>query len=205
MSPTFPTPTLCAARPVVLPRRGARSWSESERGFSLVELVVVAGLVATVLAIAIPSFGINDLMRLDAAAREIQQELRGARLRAVNVNRRLEVRFNCPTTGQFRVVEGGWPDAGRCDQSRYPYPAPADAAYQVPQMPRYDGPIRSINPRVSLSGSSSTLVLEFAPDGRTMKLEGGTPRLIASETITLTLNGHTRTVNVNALGKVQLQ
>jgi Tfp pilus assembly protein FimT len=165
--------------------------------------MVVAGLIVTVLAIAIPSINITDRMRLDAAAREVQQELRGARLRAVNVNRRLEVRFNCPTAGQFRVVEGGWPDAGRCDQSRYPYPAPADAAYQVPQLPRYDGPIRFVHPRVSLTGSA--LVLEFAPDGRTMKLEGGTPRLIASETITLTLNGNTRTVNVNALGKVQLQ
>ena len=206
MCPTFTNPMSSrGVRRAGVPCRSTPFSSDDQRrrGFTLVELLVVAALMATVLAIAIPSFGINDLMRLDATAREIQQELRGARLRAVNVNRRLEVRFNCPTTGQFRVVEGGWPDAGRCDQSRYPFPVAADAAYQVPQMPRYDGPIRSINPRVSLSGSA--LVLEFAPDGRTMKLEGGTPHLIASESITLTLNGHTRTVNVNALGKVQLQ
>ena len=157
------------------------------------------------MAIAIPTFGISDRMKLDAAARELQQELRGARLRAVNVNRRLEVRFNCPSTGRFRVVEGGWPDSGRCDESRYPYPAPADAAYQVPQMPRYDGPVRTMNPRVTLNTSSPTLVLEFSPDGRTMRLEGGSPRLIASETLTLSLNGYSRTVEINALGKVQLQ
>ena len=183
----------------------ARRSHRASLGFSLVELLVVVGLMATIMAIAIPSIGINDRMRLDTAAREIQQELQGARLRAVNVNRRLEVRFNCPAPGQFRVVEGGWPDSGRCDQSMYPYPAPADAAYQVPQMPRYDGPVRSINPRISLNASSSTLVLEFAPDGRTMKLEGGAPRLISSETLTLTLNGYSRTVNINALGKVQLR
>ena len=71
-------------------------------------------------------------------------------------------------------------------------------------MPRYDGPVRYINPRVSLSASSSTLVLEFAPDGRTMRLEGGAPRLIGSEAITLTIGSYSRTVNINALGKVQL-
>ncbi len=191
MFPTFPDTA----------RRGHRA----SLGFSLVEVLIVVGLMATIMAIAIPSIGINDRMRLDTAAREIQQELQGARLRAVNVNRRLEVRFNCPRTGEFRVVEGGWPDSGRCDQSRYPYPASADAAYQVPQMPRYDGPVRRIDPRVSLTASNSTLVLEFAPDGRTMRLEGGAPRLISSETLTLTLNGYSRTVNINALGKVQLQ
>ena len=177
-------------------------------GFSLVELIVVVGLLATVTAIAIPSFRVNDRMRLNTAAREVQQELQAARLRSVNVNRRLEVRFNCPSTGQFRVVEGGWPDSGRCDLTTYPYPAPANAAYSVPQMPRYDGPVRSLPPRVTLAGSSPQLVLEFAPDGRTMRLAGGTPSYIASndsETITLTLNGLTRTVNINALGKVQLQ
>ena len=176
-----------------------------ESGFSLVELVVVAALIATVMAIAIPSFGITDRMRLDAAARELQHEMQGARLRAVNVNRRLEVRFNCPDTGRFRVVEGGWPDSGRCDETKYPYPAPADAAYRVPQMPRYDGPVRQINPRITVVTSSPTLVLEFAPDGRTMRLEGGAPRLIATETVSLTINGYTRRLTINALGKVQLQ
>ena len=163
------------------------------------------GLLATVMAIAIPSLGIDDRMRLDTAAREIQHELQGARLRAVNVNRRLEVRFDCPSVGQYRVVEGGWPEAGRCDPARYPYPAATDAAYQVPQMPRYDGPVRSLPRRVTMTGSSAALVLEFAPDGRTMRLEGGAPRLIASETITLTLNSFTRRLTINALGKVQLQ
>jgi len=167
--------------------------------------VVVAGLITIIMAIAIPSFNINDRMRLDAAARQVQQELQGARLRAINVNRRLEFRFNCPGANAFRVVEGGWPDSGRCDPSLYPYPAPADAAYQVPQLPRYDGPPRTLHPRVTVTTSVANLVLGFSPDGRTTRLEGGAQRLIASETITLTIGTLTRTVNVNALGKVQLQ
>jgi len=195
-----------AVRRSRVPRRHSPRWTAGDRtGFTLIELLLVAAVMAIVMGIAIPSIGVNDRMRLDAAVREVQQELQGARLRAVNVNRRLEVRFNCPSTGQFRVVEGGWPDSGRCDQSQYPFPAAADAAYRVPQMPRYDGPIRFINPRITLSASNSSLVLQFSPDGRTMRLEGGVPRLISSEAITLSLNGYTRTVNINAIGKVQLQ
>ena len=123
MCPTFTNPMSSGGvRRAGLPRRSSPFSSDDQRrrGFTLVELLVVAALMATVMAIAIPSFGISDRMRLDAAAREIQQELQGARLRAVNVNRRLEIRFNCPVAGQFRVVEGGWPESGRCDVSTYP-------------------------------------------------------------------------------------
>ena len=66
------------------------------RGFTLIELIVVAALLITIMAIAIPSFHLTDAMKLNGAAREVERELQIARLRAVTVNRPLQVRFNCP-------------------------------------------------------------------------------------------------------------
>ena len=176
-------------------------------GFSVVELMMVMILAVILMAMAIPALSVNDRVRVDTAAREIQQELHAARLRAVGTNRRLEVRLNCPSAGQYRVVEAGWPDSGRCDPVTYPYPAPPDAAYRVPAKPRLDGPIRYLNNRVSLSSSSGTLVFQFLSNGQAMKGSGGSaaPIALGGETLTLSIGSYSRRVNVNGLGKVLLQ
>ena len=121
----------------------------------------------------------------------------------MGANRRLEVRINCPAPGQYRIVEAGWPDANRCDPATYPYPAPSDASYRTPPLPKYDGPVRMLNTRVTLG--ASTPVLQFAPDGRATKLSGGTPTLIGTETLTLSIDAFSSTVEVNGMGKVQIR
>jgi len=104
---------------------------ERDRGFSLIELLMVVAIGVILLGIAIPSIRMSDRIKVDSAAREVQQELNAARLRAVGANRRLEVRFNCPSAGEYRIVEAGWGDSGRCDPVAYPYPAPTDASYRL--------------------------------------------------------------------------
>lgn len=186
-------------------RAGDALPGRADAGFTLIELLMVMAVGVILVGIAVPSLRMTDRVRVDNAARAIQQELQAARLRAVSVNRRLEVRFNCPSTGQYRIVESGWSDSGRCDTSAYPYPAPPDAAYRVPPKPRYDGPVRQLNNRVSLAMSSANLVLQFAADGRATKLEGGTPRLIGTESITVSIGSFTETIDVNTMGKVVIR
>ncbi|RPJ85285.1 MAG: prepilin-type N-terminal cleavage/methylation domain-containing protein [Acidobacteria bacterium] len=179
--------------------------SKSDPGFSLVELLMVMAIAIILMAIALPTLGTSDRTRVDNAAREVQQELQSARLRAVGNNRRLEVRFNCPATGQYRLVEAGWTGSDRCSPTAFPYPAPPDAAYNA--KPRLDGPVRYLNNRVLLAASSSNLVIQFLPNGQTARLQGTTSTLIGTggEVLTLSIGSYSRTVNVNGLGRVQLQ
>lgn len=183
-----------------MPRR-----QTGQGGFSLVELMVVVGLAAILMAIAIPSLAVGERVRVNNAASEVRHALQRARLRAVAVNRPLQLRFNCPAANQFRIVEAGFGDSNRCSPASYPYPPAQDAAYRVPAQPRYDGPVQYVNTRVAVNAADPNLVLQFGPDGRVTKISGGAPQLINSVPVTLTSGGYTRTINVNSLGKVITQ
>ncbi len=184
----------------------AMDWKMSSRsGFSLVELMVVVGLAAILMAIAVPSFSTGGRARVNTAARQIREALQTGRLRAIAVNRPLQVRFNCPSAGHYRIVEAGWPDAGRCDATRYPYPAATDAGYRTPPMPRWDGPPREVHPRVNLNAADPGLVVQFFPDGRAMKFVNGSTQILGSLPVTVSADGYQRTVTVNSLGKVQAE
>jgi prepilin-type N-terminal cleavage/methylation domain-containing protein len=181
-------------------------WRKAARGgFSLIELMVVVGLFAILAALAMPAIVVGERVRVNTAASEVRQAMQAARLRAVAVNRPLQLRFNCPGANQIRIVEAGWPDANRCSLANYPYPAPADAAYQTPAQPRYDGPIQYINSQVALAAGTPNLVLQFGPDGRVTKVVNGSSEIITSVPVTVSTNGYTKTINVNNLGKVVTQ
>ena len=176
-------------------------------GFTLVELLMVISIIAILAAIAVPSIFISDETRARQAIRQLEREFQTARLKAVTTNRPMQVRLNCPSQGMYRMVEAGttWPDAGRCSQTTYPYPPAVDAAYQVPPMPRYDGPIRYLDPNVVLSPGSPNLVLQFMPDGRTATVTGGVAQIIGTVQVGVTCRTKTKTVEINGLGRIQLQ
>jgi prepilin-type N-terminal cleavage/methylation domain-containing protein len=183
-------------------------WSRNgQAGFSLIELMLVMGLAAVLMAIAIPNISVGERVRVNNAASEVREALQTARLRAVAVNRPLQIRFNCPAANEFRIVEAGFGETNRCDTRSFPYPAPQDAAYRVPELPRYDGPIQYVNPQVSLSAADPNLILQFGPDGRVSRLVGGTAQAITSAPVPVTVasGSYTRTINVNSLGKVITQ
>ena len=98
-------------------------------GFSLIELMMVVGLGTILLAIAIPNISVGERVRVNNAASEVRGALQTARLRAVAVNRPLQIRFNCPAANQYRIVEAGFGNSNRCSTTSYPYPAATDAAY----------------------------------------------------------------------------
>ena len=179
-------------------------YTSNETGSSLVDLVLVIALVSTVAAIAVPTAtNATELMRLDAAVREVERELHSARLRAVSANRRLAVRLNCPVAGQLRMVElTGLPkvdsDVNRCDENSFPYPGPDDAN---PVTPAADGPIRRLHSSITLSGSD----LVFSPDGTTQQLEGDNAvQIVEAVGIKVSRNRASSSILVNSLGKITI-
>ena len=176
----------------------------AERGFSLVELMLVVAFAVTLLTIAVPLMtDVSDSSKLNGAAREIEREFQSARLKSVSANRLLRVRLNCPGTGMYRTVEyvasAAVDDAtNRCSESAYPFPADSD----IMTRPNYDGPVRVL----PLGATVTSSILQFQPDGTAVTIVSNvvTP-ITAPVTITVTRKGKSKAITVNAAGKIQLQ
>jgi Tfp pilus assembly protein FimT len=182
-----------------------RSPHHAEGGFSLVELMLTIAFAATLLTIAVPLMtDVSDSSKLNSAAREIERELQSARLKSVSTNRLLRVRLNCPGTGLYRTVEyvasPAVDDASnRCSDSAYPFP-PSDN--DVMTRPNHDGPVRQL----PLDATVTANILQFQPDGTAVTLVSNVVTPITTPvTITVTRKGKTRSITVNAAGKIQLQ
>lgn len=140
------------------------------RGYSLTELMTVVSLFAVMIAVAVPAtLNVTEALRLGSAARAFERELQAARLKAVQSNRILRVRLNCPREGQYRRVEvmeaAIDTSPTRCSETINPFPSPRDGD---PATPSYDGPVRYLPQGVSLSAAIRDL--EFRPDGRTFQV-----------------------------------
>ncbi len=75
-------------------------------GFSLIELMIVAGLIAVLASVAAPSIAAG--MRrysLMTASQEVVSTIRSARHQAVGRNAILRVRFDHPAVGQYQVLD----------------------------------------------------------------------------------------------------
>jgi prepilin-type N-terminal cleavage/methylation domain-containing protein len=175
----------------------------SERGFSLTEMMLVVGVMGTLMAMAVPiAQDVTASAKLSESARLVERELQDARLRAVSANRILRVRTNCPSTGFIRTVEvlGTAADTptSRCSATAYPYPPDQDLMTR----PNYDGPLRVI----PNSATVPTVDIQFLPDGTAQLVTAGTAaRILTEQSIAITRRSVSRTVTVNAAGKVQLQ
>lgn len=178
--------------------------SRSERGFSLIELMMVVALAGTLMVVAVPVLtDLSENSKLGTATREVERELQSARLKAVSTNRSLRVRLNCPAAGYFRTVEvlGTSADAttARCLLTGYPYPA-ADTNQMT--RPNHDGPLRILPHGATVTGST----LEFRPDGTVLEVVSGAAQLISTAvTTTVTRKDQSRVVTINGAGRIQLQ
>jgi Tfp pilus assembly protein FimT len=190
--------------PVAISTATMRIPRSAERGFSLVELMLVVAFAATLLTIAVPVMtDVSDSSKLNSAAREIERELQSARLKSVSTNRLLRVRLNCPGTGMYRTVEyvasPAVDDAtNRCSDSAYPFPADSD----VMTRPNFDGPVRLL----PLGATVTSSILQFQPDGTAVTIVSDvvTP-ITVPVTITVTRKGKSKAITVNGAGKIQLQ
>jgi Tfp pilus assembly protein FimT len=166
--------------------------------------MLVVAFLATVAAIAVPLSGeISASTKLNEAARQIQRELAEARLKAVSSNRSLRVRTNCPSAGFVRTVEVVGTAAidnaaNRCTHATYPFPPDDDLMTR----PNYDGPVRPLPHGATVT----TVSYQFQPDGTVLNVVANVATAMAAEqTITISRLGRSRTVRVNAAGKIQLQ
>lgn len=190
----------------------------SEAGFSLIELLGVVTVFAIIAGMTVPALkDMTESIRLGQAAREVERELQTARLKAVTSSRPIRVRFNCPTSGKYRMVELiGTPSANaasdtplsRCQETAFPPGATDNNPLTVPN---HDGPVRTLHESVSFG---ATQPLEFWPDGSVHSDPTGNPPAAGSSwpvlptggtAITLTKSGTIKTITVNGLGKIQLQ
>ena len=191
-----------------------RSRIANEAGFSLADVIVTAGVIAVISAIAIPQTSTAlEQWRLGMALRDVERELQFAKMKAVSSNRPMRIRFDCPADGMLRVVEligsASMPDSNdgdsvtnRCSESLYPY-TPTERNRL--KRPGNDGPARRLSRGTTLAAYKT---LEFWPDGSVHADIGpshtapwpnvGSPGVL----ITLARNGKTKSITVNGLGKI---
>jgi Tfp pilus assembly protein FimT len=164
------------------------------------------GIVA-IAGMAVPQFNnLIESQRARTAARVVERELQSARLKAVSASRPLRVRFNCPAAGQLRTLEVtgiATTDnaANRCDPVAFPTPGPNDGLRATPAL---DSPVAYLPDGTTVTGTA--LGIEFGPKGTVHLADtSGNPTVINGDlVITVTRNGYSRTVTVNALGRVRL-
>lgn len=184
----------------------------SSAGFTLIDTITAVTIFCILAAVAIPYMrDMTDTIRVAQGAREVERELQTARLKAVTSNRPMRVRFNCPTPGDYRMVEvigsttvpveadGA---ANRCQETVYPYPA---ADRNSLTRPNLDGPLRRLHSSLTFGAARS---LEFQPNG-TVKADNGTmgewPALGTGGTeISIVKGMLVKKITVNNLGKIQL-
>jgi prepilin-type N-terminal cleavage/methylation domain-containing protein len=178
--------------------------SRNARGFTVVEMLMVVSMIAVLAVMALPVMkDMTASIKLNEAARLVEREMQDARLKAVNSNRVIRVRPNCPTVGYLRSVEvlgtGADTATNRCMTSAYPFP-PADN--DIGTRPNFDGPVRVL----PLGATVSDRTLQFSPDGTAAEVISGVATAIATPvTVTISRDGKSKTVTVNNAGKIQLQ
>lgn len=75
-------------------------------GFSLVEIMIVVGLVAVLAGMSAPAISAGmKRYSLISASQQVVSTIRAARYQAVGKNQTLRVRFNHPAAGQYQVLD----------------------------------------------------------------------------------------------------
>ena len=174
-------------------------------GYSLVEVLLVTGIMAVVAAIAVPTVGaVMRRYALNNLSQQVAATIRSARYTAVAKNKVVRVRFNCPADDQYRMVEfttsGAIDDASdRCSASTYPYP---DADPMNP--PNVDGPVIVVPPGTELGTVAD---IEIDARGRLTPLTGCpvcTPSGGTTASVILENGYESQTVTVDQTGQVNI-
>ena len=77
----------------------------SQRGYSLIEVLIALGFIGVVGAIAVPVFlSSNTMSALWTSAERMGALIRQTRLKAISQNNAYIVRFDCPNEGDLRAL-----------------------------------------------------------------------------------------------------
>jgi type II secretory pathway pseudopilin PulG len=164
-------------------------------GFTLIDVLTVTLLLGVVAGISLPG-ATRSFKRYELASgtRAVAAQVRMARQRAVTASRTMRVRFNCPSTGQYRVVEfvddpAIDDDQNRCSAGAYPYPDQNAAA-----LPGLDGPVMVLPGGTSFAANQD---FDIDRNGRVTVLAGVPP-----VSIEVTDSHDTQTLTVSVAGRV---
>lgn len=120
------------------------------RGYSLVELLVVLGLAATIVAIGVPALiGQMNHLRLTRSVRDMSVELNAARLKAIAQNKRYRVRFTlsaAPTVDTYRLQYYDDPSISWLDETTHA--------------------TKEVEPGIDIVSPGASFDVEFWPQGR---------------------------------------
>lgn len=78
--------------------------TRGERGFTFIEVIVVMAVLGLLIWVALPRSFASDIRR-DAAARELQSDIRYAQELAMTAGKRHRIRFYVTPTNQYKIVK----------------------------------------------------------------------------------------------------
>jgi len=157
----------------------------SERGYTLIEVLITLGLIGIVTAISVPVFmESNERSNLWSGSEQIGAAIRQTRLKAISTNNTFRVAFACPAANELRsLILTGDPavddDPGRCSDT-------LDGDSGVIELPT--GVAYSVGATTSLQVTGRGV---FSANG------GAIPSVI-----TVTHGGSTRTLTVSGTGQI---
>jgi prepilin-type N-terminal cleavage/methylation domain-containing protein len=154
----------------------------SVRGFTIFELLIVVALIGIMSAIGIPTMmEANRRNAVWSASELIGSQIRQARLKAISRNLSFQVRFNCPSTGQFRVlqVDGTINQSSRCSSQLL-----------------YDSGVMAMPSSVSFGATPPTLTVN------SRGVFTSTTTIPATITVTHAANNAARTLTMSATGQI---
>lgn len=157
------------------------------------ELLITVAIIGIMGAMTVPALtGARRRAVVYSAQRDVAAQIRTARFSAVTSNKSMQVRFNCPATGQYRVIEVTGDGTIDTASNRCSYPWPD---FDSNALPNSDGPIVQLPDGVSFSATQN---LAIDTRGQITVLSGSLPA-----TIQVTDGSNTRSVTAASSGRVQ--
>ena len=192
----------------------------SQKGLSLIELLVVVAIIAIVVGIAVPSYyRLKPTIRINGAARQIVGDLMWAKMKAVSENNKYAIVFGTSTTSlasnAYNIYDD---DNDDMDNPKDGDPDGSDEAELVKTViisNNYEGVSFGYIPGTKKTTSAAVLTtpvtfihhtdiswFKFEPTGRPNK--SGGIYLILDEDLTNNRSDRMRAVTVSTAGRVKI-